>query len=113
MRPHTIPPESRRGQNDTLHQVIITVTVDVMIATTTEGVRTKLKIARVDTFIMIAAFCLLFGDTARSVSIPVIVTIATSFGMSVCMEKSKATARIFKKLGLIDLRVGTYFGTHL
>lgn len=111
---------SQPPREDALHMVIATVTVVAMIAITTAGVWPLLTSALVASFLMIATFCLSFRNAARSVSLPVIVTIAASFGVSAGMEESKAAAAladfivgIFKGLGPIGLLFGIYVGTAL
>ncbi len=111
---------SQPPREDKLHMAIAVVVVVAMIALATAGVYHILTAAAVAAFIMIASACLTLRNAAQSVSLPVIITIAASFGVSEGMEKSgaaKALAQfivsVFDKLGPIGLLFGIYVGTAL
>lgn len=111
---------SQPPREDALHMIIASLTVVAMITITAAGIWPLLTSALVAAFLMIATFCLSVRNAARSISVPVIITIAASFGVSAGMEKSGAAAAlagfivgIFKGFGPIGLLFGIYVGTAL
>jgi len=111
---------SQPPREDRLHMAIALVTVVTMISLVTANIWPLVTAAAVASFVMIATACISFRNAAQSVSIPVILTIAASFGVSAGMEKSGAAAalagfivNIFQNLGQIGLLFGIYVGTAL
>lgn len=111
---------SQPPREDRLHMAIAVVTVVAMIALATAKVLPLLTAAAIASFIMIATSCQSFHNAGRAVSLPVIVTIAASFGVSAGMEKTEAASAlagfivsIFRSLGKIGLLFGIYVGTAL
>lgn len=111
---------SQPPREDRLHMAIAAVIVIAMIAITTSGLRPLLTMAAVASFLMIATSCLTLRNAAQSISLPVIVTIAASFGVSQGMEDTGAARElanfivgVFENLGSIGLLFGIYVGTAL
>lgn len=111
---------SQPPREDKLHMAIAAVTVTAMISLATAKVLPLLTAAAIASFFMIATACLSLGNAANSVSLPVIITIAASFGVSAGMDKAGAASAlagfivsIFRSLGKMGLLFGIYIGTSL
>lgn len=109
---------SQPPREDKLHMAIAIVVVVAMIALATFNVYHILTAAAIAAFVMIGSSCLTLRNAAQSVSLPVIVTIAASFGVSQGMEQSGAAAALagfivslFERLGPLGLLFGIYVGT--
>lgn len=111
---------SQPPREDRLHMLIALIVVVAMIAVATANLWHLLTAAAVASFIMIGTACLTLRNAAESVSLPVIVTIGASFGVSAGMEDSGAAAAlagfivaVAKQLGPIGMLMGIYIGTAL
>lgn len=109
---------SQPPREDRLHMAISAVIVIVMVAVATADLLPLMSAAAIASFLMIATGCLSLTNAGQAVDIPVILTIAASFGISEGMQKTGAASKLanvvvdaFKPLGQIGLLFGVYIGT--
>lgn len=113
-------PGSQPPLEDTSHRIIAVLSVLFMIVIAACGYASLLTTALIVVFIFIATGCLSATDAARSVDLPILVTIAASFGISNALDDTGAAEQLaqvvlhaFEPFGRIGLIFGVYFGTAL
>lgn len=111
---------SQPPRTDILHMVLSAVIVIAMVAVVTAGVLDLLTGAAVASVLLIVTGCMSLSNAGEAVNVPVIITIAASFGVSKGMEVSGAAGALanfivdsFKGIGKIGLLFGVYIGTAL
>jgi di/tricarboxylate transporter len=109
---------SQPPRTDLIHMIIAALTAVVMIAVVTAGKLDLLTASAAATVILVVTGCLTIQNAAEAVNMPVIVTIAASFGVSKGMEVSGAADALaitivsaFKAIGVIGLLFGIFVGT--
>lgn len=105
-------------RSDVLHMIISAVVAAAMVGAATAGVMDLLPAAALGSIVLVSTGCISVRDASSAVNIPVIVTIAASFGVARGMELSGAGDALasfivdtFKGLGTLGLLFGIYFGT--
>eukprot|EP00172_Hildenbrandia_rubra_P000925 Plantae.Rhodophyta-Hildenbrandia_rubra.ctg15237.p1 GENE.Plantae.Rhodophyta-Hildenbrandia_rubra.ctg15237~~Plantae.Rhodophyta-Hildenbrandia_rubra.ctg15237.p1 ORF type:complete len:526 (-),score=77.40 Plantae.Rhodophyta-Hildenbrandia_rubra.ctg15237:1518-3095(-) len=111
---------SQPPREDWLHMAISGITVAAMIAVVVSSKVKLLTAAAATAFILIGTRCLTLRNAAQSVNLPVIITIAASFGVSKGMEVTGAAKQlagviqdVFQNIGIIGLLFGIYIATAL
>lgn len=113
-------PGSQPPLEDVAHRIVAVTSVFFMIVFAACGYASLLTTALVAAFIFIATGCLSATDAAGSVDLPILVTIAASFGISNALEDTGAAAQLaqvvlgaFQPFGRVGLIAGVYIGTAL
>lgn len=111
---------SQPPREDRLHMAISAAIAIAMVAVATAGVLPLMAAAAGASFLMIATGCLTLTNAAQAVDLPVVITIAASFGISkgmhvtgAALELANFIVRIFEPIGDIGLLFGIYIGTAL
>jgi len=115
---------SQPPREDRVHMVIAAVLVVSMIAVAVSGKLDLLTMALLTVFLMVFTRCMTLSNAASAVSLPVIMTIALSFGVSRGLEGSEDRkggaeaianfiVRVFSPLGQVGILFGIYIGTAL
>lgn len=111
---------SQPPREDKLHMIIAAGIAVAMVTLATVRVLPLLTAAAAASFLMIVTGCMTLSNGAQAVDLPVVITIAASFGISKGMEKTGAAAQlanfivsVFKPIGSLGLLFGIYVGTAL
>ncbi|CAN8072515.1 unnamed protein product [Agarophyton chilense] len=111
---------SQPPREDRLHMLIAGSIAVTMVALATAGVIPLMSAAAGASFLLIATGCLSLANAGRAVDLPIIITIAASFGISNGMEDTGAAAQlasfivdIFRPIGNLGLLFGIFVGTAL
>lgn len=111
---------SQPPREDKLHMLIAAVVAIIMITLATTQTLSLLTGAATASFILIATRCMTLSNAASAVNLPIVITIAASFGISQGMENTGAAGQlanfivdVFQPIGNLGLLFGIYVGTAL